>query len=156
MQHEAYDVRIRRPIGLDRCEPLGEQPNRRLRRVNVASQDAIDWRQAETASKGIDGSCQNPIDPQPVHEPEQGLLQEPWHIRIYRNASQTSSIYQAANHRRLQVYRGEPQAKFLLRQSGAKAQPGCRYHGIRGLSLADNVVERRNVRKNRSLRNAIK
>src|SRR5262252_3931856 len=58
VQYEAHGVRVRWPIGLNRSIPLGEKPNGQLRRVNIASQDAVDSRQAETASKGIDRRIQ--------------------------------------------------------------------------------------------------
>ena len=155
MQYEAHGVRVRWPIALNRSKPLGEKPNRQLRRVNIISQDAVDSRQAETASKGIDRRIQNAIDPQLVHEPEESLLDEPGHTRVHRQASLAPAIHQAANHRRLQVDRGEGDTKFLLRDASAKAQAGCRNHGIRGPPLSDDVIERHNVWKNRSLGDAI-
>src|SRR5215831_1189810 len=104
VQYEAHGVRVWWPIGLNRSKPLGEKPNRQLRRVNIVSHDAVDSRQAETASKGIDRRIQNAIDPQLVYEPEHSLLDEAGHTRVHRQASLAPAIHQAANHRRLQVH----------------------------------------------------
>jgi hypothetical protein len=103
MEDEANEMCIDRPVRLFGCEPLRKQGNDSFRRMNVVSKDSINWFQAELRSKCVERWRQDPIDPELIHQPHQGALDELRYVTIHWQPALTAAVVDAAQHRWLEM-----------------------------------------------------
>ena len=117
-------MRLGRPVGLGRREPVGEESDHELWRVHPAMHQAIDRRQAECRAELIHGRLERAIDQEPVREAEERAL-EPHRLgRRDPHVPRHPLVDQAADDARLQVDGRRRHAEPLLRDAGAERDPG--------------------------------
>src|SRR6267142_2608034 len=147
-------MHVLRPVGLIRSEPVGEQANHRIRRIDMVLKNAAHRRQPEACTKRIDGGSHQAVKAELIECPEQRAPEKLSRDCMDTPAFRGPTVGEAANHGGLKVNRGDGYSQLLAGNKGAKAKPGGRDHGIRTLPFADHVVQRPNVGKNDPLRHA--
>ena len=68
-------MRVRRPVGLRRGEPVREEADHELWRMQPAIHHAIDRRQAERGAKLVQRALQHAIHHEPVGQAEERALE---------------------------------------------------------------------------------
>ena len=145
-------MRRGRPVGLGSREPVGEESDHELWRVQPAMHQAIDRWQAECRAELIHGRLERTIDQEPVREVEERAL-EPHRLgRRDPYVPRHPLVDQAADDARLQVDGRRRHAEPLLRDAGAERDAGRRDDGVGIRVSLDVPVDLGHRRQDRPLR----
>ena len=137
---------LRRPVGLRRREPIGEESDYTLRGVQPATQHAIDRRQAKRRAELVQRPLEFAINDGPVDQPEKRPL-EPHRLRR-RDAERAyhPGVDETANHAGLQVHCRCWYSESVLRDASSERDAGGCNDRIGIRMRLDQAIDSRDCR----------
>ena len=154
MENEAGQVGVRRPVGLGRGVPFGEQAEDELRGVDVAAEYTAHGRQPEGRAERIQAGADQALGVKGVHDPEERGLDGAGHARAHVEVPEHSVVMVAAKHARLQVHGRRRNAELFLGNPRAEAERRRHHHVPGPATFLDDPVQTLHVRQHRQLHDA--